>query len=270
MPSPRHRGASVRIITLTTDFGRADPWVGIMKGVILGISPAARLVDLSHEVAPQDVAGGQLVLEAAVPFFPPGSVHLAVVDPGVGSARRPLLVAAGGHFFVGPDNGLFTFAFDIPGWSAVALEREDLRLPGVSATFHGRDVFAPAAAHLARGEPADRFGRAITDPVRWSLPVAQGEGDAIVGEVIAVDRFGNLITSITAADLDRLGGSGPASLEVGGTRVGRVATSYADGPEGAPAAIVGSSRRLEVFVREGNASAILAAGRGTTVRAWRA
>ena len=240
-----------------------------MKGVILGICPAARLVDLTHAIPAHDVAAGQLALEAAVPFFPAGTVHLAVVDPGVGGARRPLLLSALGQHFVGPDNGLFTFALrERGGWSAVALEAAELRLPSVSRTFHGRDVFAPAAAHVARGVEPFRFGPAVLDPVRAPLPTAWVEGDALVGEVVASDHFGNLVTSIVSADLDRLPGPGQLEVMVGGTDVGAPMEFYGAGDPGRLAAIVGSSGRLELFVREGSAAAP-GLGRGTRVRVVR-
>jgi S-adenosylmethionine hydrolase len=254
---------SGRIITLTTDFGVRDPFVGIMKGVILGICGEARLVDLTHEIDPQDITGAQLALESALDYFPPGTIHLAVVDPGVGSARRALALEAGGHTFVGPDNGLFTFALAAPGWTAVSLEAPRYRLEPVSRTFHGRDVFAPAAAHLAGGTPLAELGPAMADPVRRPLPTARREGATVVGEVIAADRFGNLVTSITA---DLLQGAGRISVEVGGCALGAPRTAYAEGEAGAPAAIVASQGRLEIFVNGGDARALLRAGRGTPVR----
>ncbi|MBI2525038.1 MAG: SAM-dependent chlorinase/fluorinase [Candidatus Rokubacteria bacterium] len=255
------------IVTLTTDFGLRDPFVGVMKGVILTICPEARLVDLTHEIAPHDVLGAQLALEASAPFFPAGTVHLAVVDPGVGSARRALGVQAGTQCFVGPDNGLLSFALRAPGWTAVALTEEAYRLMPVSRTFHGRDVFAPAAAHLARGTSLDRLGPAVLDPARLEIPTARLEGSALVGEVIAEDRFGNLITSLTAEGLAGLAGSGTVEIEVGAWRIGPLRSSYAEGEPGMPAPIVGSRGRLEVFVREGSALEVLQARRGTPVRA---
>lgn len=253
------------IITLTTDFGTRDPFVGAMKGVILQIAPDARLVDLTHEIAPHDVLEGALALEAAAGFFPPGTVHLAVVDPGVGSSRRPLAVAAQGQFFVGPDNGLFTFALAGQGWSAVCLEVAAYRLPRVSRTFHGRDVFAPAAAHLALGTPLPNFGRAVTDPVLIPWPRARWEGEALVGEVVHADRFGNLVTSVRAADLEGLGPPESLVVEVEGKEVGCVVGCYADLPLGGAGALVGSSDRLEISVREGSAVAKTGAARGSRV-----
>src|SRR5262245_3490744 len=186
------------IITLTTDFGLRDPFVGIMKGIICGICSHATLVDLTHEVAPFDVLEGAVALESAWRFFPAGSVHLAVVDPGVGGTRRALALQAGGHYFVGPDNGLFSFAMVSDGWSAVAVEAAAYRRSEVSRTFHGRDIFAPAAAHLATGVPLPQLGPRVTDPVRLPFPACRREGDEIIGEVIGSDRFGNLLTSVTA------------------------------------------------------------------------
>lgn len=257
-------GAARRpLVTLTSDFGLRDPFVGIMKGVILGICPRARLIDLTHEIEAHDVLAAQLALECAVAFFAPGTVHLAVVDPGVGSNRRPLAIEAAGHRFVGPDNGLFTFALAGAGSSAVRLEEPAYRLPRVSLTFHGRDIFAPAAAYLALGVPMDRLGPRVTDPVLASIPRARREGDGLVGEVLTWDRFGNAITSVTAADLDGMGES-PA-VELAGRRLGPPVSAYAEGPEGLPAAILGSTGRLEIFVREGNARRSLGLGRGAPV-----
>ncbi len=160
------------IITLTTDFGLSDGYVGAMKGVILGIAPAAHLVDLSHEIAPQDVRQAAHVLADAVPYFPAGTVHLAVVDPGVGSARRPLLITTPRAAFVGPDNGLFTFILGTAKTQAWALDQPGYWLPEISRTFHGRDIFAPVAAHLACGVPPEMLGSPITDAAPLAAPLA--------------------------------------------------------------------------------------------------
>ena len=258
------------LITLTTDFGLRDPFVGIMKGVILSICPTARPVDLTHDLEPQDILGGSLALEAAVPFFPDGTVHLAVVDPGVGSARRAIAIRAGGHYFVGPDNGLFTFALDRAGWTAVALTAPEYRLPEISRTFHGRDVFAPGAAYLAAGVPLQRLGPVIADPVRLPVPGCRLEGRVLTGEVLDADRFGNLITSIAGARLSEVPGRGAPTVEVAGRRVSGLVTSYAEGGRGEPAVLIGSTGRLEVFVRSGSARLLLGAGRGAPVRVSRA
>jgi hypothetical protein len=258
------------LITLTTDFGLRDPFVGIMKGVILSICPSARLVDLTHDLEPQDILAGCLALEAALPFFPDGTVHLAVVDPGVGSARRAIALRAGARYLVGPDNGLLTFAVERPGWTAVSLTAPEYRRPEVSQTFHGRDVFAPAAAYLAAGVPLERLGPTIDDPVRLAVPGCQLEGDTLVGQVLAVDRFGNLTTSIPAARLVEIRGRGAPTVQVGGRPVGGLVGSYAEGDEDRAAVIVGSTGRLEIFVRSGSARVLLGADRGAPVRVGRA
>jgi S-adenosylmethionine hydrolase len=261
----------VPIITLTTDFGLHDPFVGIMKGVILSICPSARLVDLTHDVEPQNILGGSLALEAGWPYFPEGTVHLAVVDPGVGSARRALAVRTRGHYLVGPDNGLLTPALMDAGWRAVALTAPEYRLAEVSRTFHGRDVFAPAAAYLAAGVPLERLGPAVTDPVRRPIPRSRLEAGALIGEVLAVDRFGNLLTSIEAAQLVGLASDQPAAVpvivEIADQAVAGPVEAYADGADGRPTAIVGSTGRVEIFVRGGRADQVLGAGRGAPVRA---
>jgi S-adenosyl-L-methionine hydrolase (adenosine-forming) len=258
------------LITLTTDFGLRDPFVGIMKGVLLSICPSARLVDLTHEVPPQDILAGGWALEAAMPFFPPGTVHLAVVDPGVGSARRALAIRAGGHYFVGPDNGLFTFALDRTGWTAVSVIAPEYRLAEVSQTFHGRDVLAPAAAYLAGGVPLERLGPMVSDPKRLRRPGCRLEGGELLGEVLDADRFGNLITSIPAARLAEIPGSGGLGLEVAGRRLRGPVAAYAEGGDGEPAVIVGSTGRLEIFVRGGSARDRLGVDRGAIVRVTRA
>jgi S-adenosylmethionine hydrolase len=255
------------IVTLTTDFGLRDPFVGIMKGVILGICPEAELVDLTHDIRPHDVLEGQLALEAAHRFFAPGTTHLAVVDPGVGTGRRGLAVMAGKHRYVGPDNGLFTFVFEMGDWSAVSLETGRYRLPGLSHTFHGRDIFAPAAAHLAAGVPVERLGPRVTDPCRSPIPRARRAGQALDGEVIGIDRFGNLLTSVTVEDLKDVGP--PVRIEIGGHTIEGLVTAYAEGPPGQPAAILGSQDRLEIFVTRSSAATTLGVGSGAPVRVSR-
>ena len=236
-----------------------------MKGVILSICPSARLVDLTHDLPPQDILGGALALESAAPFFPAGSVHLAVVDPGVGTDRRALAIRADGRYLVGPDNGLLTLALGSAAWTAVSLTAPGYRLPAVGRTFHGRDIFAPAAAYLAAGVPLERLGPPVSDPVRLTLPGCHLDGGWLMGEVLDADRFGNLITSIPAARLEALPGRGAAVLEVSGRKLG-VVGSYADGEEGIPAVIVGSTGRLEVFVKAGSARDVLGVQRGAVVR----
>lgn len=236
-----------------------------MKGVIFGICRDVELVDLTHEIAPHDVLEASLALESAWRFFPSGSIHLAVVDPGVGTERRAVALMAGGHYFVGPDNGLFTFALT-DEWRAVSVEAPAYRLPDVSRTFHGRDVFAPAAAHLACGVPMSRLGPPVGDPIRIVLPSCRRAGDQIVGEVIGSDRFGNLLTSVTTESVGRLGASDAVRVELAGRDLGPPAASYEAAPPGIPRAIMGSGGRLEVFVRNASARALLGVGPGAEVK----
>jgi hypothetical protein len=254
------------IITLTTDFGTRDAYVAEMKGVMLQIAASTghplSLIDLTHEVAAHDVTEGALALAAAAPFFPRGSIHLAVVDPGVGTARRGLVVRTDRAFLVGPDNGLFTPFLEGAGWEAWELRAEQYRLPTVSRTFHGRDIFAPAAAHLAGGVAPERFGPPVRDPVQLSWPTVRAVAGAVAGTVLHVDRFGNLVTSIRAETLAELGRS--ARIRLGGRPLPLVGT-YGDLEEGQAGALVGSSGRLEIAVREGSAAARFKARRGTPV-----
>ena len=252
------------IITLTTDFGLKDSYVAEMKAVILSITREVHLVDVTHEVEPQQIVEAALAVDAAAAFFPPGTIHVAVVDPGVGTARRGIVVVAGGQLFVGPDNGLFTPVVTRGAWTAFELAAQEHRLPDVSRTFHGRDVFAPAAAHLALGVAPARFGPPVADPVCLPWTEARAVADGCAGTVIHVDRFGNLVTSISAAQVAEVTGDGEAAVKVAGHLLPLVGT-YADLPPGGMGALVGSRNRLEVVVREGSAAARLRAHRGTPV-----
>ena len=255
------------IITLTTDFGTRDAYVAEMKGVMLEVAASAghtvHLIDVTHEVAAHDVTEGALALDGAVPYFPRGSVHLAVVDPGVGTDRRGLVVRTDRALFVGPDNGLFTpFLEQSTPWEAWELQAEEYRLRSVSRTFHGRDIFAPAAAHLAAGVAPERFGRAVRDPVRLPWPTVRAVAGAVAGAVLHVDRFGNLVTSIRREALDDVGQG--ARIRLAGRPLPFVST-YGELEEGQAGALVGSSGRLEIAVREGSAAARFKARRGTPV-----
>lgn len=251
------------LITLTTDFGAGSGYPAQVKGVLLAAHPDARLVDVSHDVPRHDVLAGALLLEACAPWFPRGAVHLAVVDPGVGTARRALCaVDADGRRFVAPDNGLLT-PFLGPGTRAFALtpgEDRPLAHPR-SATFHGRDLFAPAAALLAGGTAPERLGPPVDDPVRLSWPAATRRGDRLRGETLAADPFGNLVTSIRESDL---GGAAVAGAEVDG-RPTRWVHTFGEGAPGELLALVGSGGRIEIAVREGSAAAALGRTRGVPV-----
>lgn len=254
------------IITLLSDFGLRDAFVGIMKGVALGVCPSARLVDLTHAVPPQAVSLGALLLRSAVPYFPAGTVHLAVVDPGVGSARDAVVVTTARGFLVGPDNGLLAPAAALLRAQAIHRLTPTAYVPRpVSATFHGRDVFAPAAAHLAAGISPEALG----EPVASLAPLALAEAtvDAtggVRGEVVYVDHFGNLVTNIPAPALRAFRDSA-VSVRIGGMSVAPLHRTYADVAPGALLALIDSWDVLEIAVRDGSAAQILRAGIGAPV-----
>jgi len=250
------------VVTLTTDFGLRDSFVGAMKGVLLSRCPSLQIVDLCHEVPPQDVLAGALRLAAAAPFYPPGTVHVAVVDPGVGSTRRPIAIQAAGQVFVGPDNGVLSLAAHraAAGWQAVVLDSPELWLPEVSHTFHGRDVFAPTAAYLACGGALAEVGNDIDDVVEIALPRVQREGDGLRGAVIDVDHFGNLITNIQRVDLgDRV----VQTVSLGGATIEKLSSFY--DPAEPLVAVISSEGRLEVAVPGGNAALELGLAVGAVV-----
>lgn len=255
------------VITLTTDFGTRDPYVAEMKAAILRLSRAVHLVDVTHEIAPYDVVEGALAVEAIAAVCAPGTIHVAVVDPGVGTARRGLAVAASGQVFIGPDNGIFTSVLALPGWDAFELRAPEYRMPAVSATFHGRDVFGPAAAHVALGVEPSRFGPAVRDPVRLAWAAPREVAGGVQGEVVHVDRFGNLVTSLDAGVVERLAARAGdrVRVRIAGRTLPLVRT-YGDLVAGGAGALVGSRHRLEVVVREGSAAARLGVRRGAVVR----
>ena len=254
------------LVTLTTDFGTRDSYVAAMKGALLSAAPDLTLVDLSHDVDAHDVLAGAFLLRHAAFEFPAGAVHLAVVDPGVGSRRHPLVVDAGGYRWVGPDNGLFSFALTVDsGARAFRIAHEDLCRPSVSPTFHGRDLFAPTAARLATGFPVEDVGPLVAEPVRLSQVRATSRDAGLEGTVLHVDHFGNLISCITADEVTALGD--PAHLRVcaGDTWLHGIVSTYADVPVGVLAALIGSGGLLEIGRRDGNAAEALTLGRGDTL-----
>jgi S-adenosylmethionine hydrolase len=248
------------IITFLSDFGTADYFAGAMKGAALSVDPSATVVDITHEIPPHDITGGAFTLAAAYPTFPAGSVHVAVVDPGVGSDRRPIAVAADGHFFVGPDNGLFSLIFDRdPACRVFHLANRGYFREPVSFTFHGRDIFAPVGGALSRGEAIETFGPEITDWVvlPMSRPLVMVDG-VVVGAILHTDRFGNCVTNIRREHVEAAGATEGFTLEVGLIRVNRTLTAYSDTlytPE--PFAIWGSAGFVEVSVRQGSAADLL-------------
>jgi S-adenosylmethionine hydrolase len=253
------------LIALLTDFGLRDHYVGTMKGVVLGICPEATLVDISHEVAPQDVREGALELAAAFRYFPIGTTFLVVVDPGVGSTRRGIAADVGDYRFVAPDNGVLSVAFDqAPPRLAVELTNRTYARPTISKTFEGRDRFAPAAAWLANGMPLASFGPEATSLVRLDVPRPRAIDGGLDGEVLRVDRFGNLMTNIDDATLARMPGT--LTVRVGSHVIPRLVSTYADVQIGELCALVGSSDRLEIAVHGGSAADMLGVGRGAVVQ----
>jgi S-adenosylmethionine hydrolase len=283
------------LITITTDFGIVDGYVGTIKGIILGIAPNARIVDISHEIAPQDIRQAAYVLYATYPFFPPQTVHLVVVDPGVGSARRPVALRTQAGSFVGPDNGVFSYVMARERVEAIVeLADPHYHLSGVhSHTFHGRDIFAPVAAYLASGTPISALGPSVPDPITFPPPRLEIADELVAGEVWHVDRFGNIVTSIGTLAWGEQGGlvfapafrstgngeqeaggeggeplyfrAGKATVRGAGWEVVAVCRSYAEVERGRVVALVGSSGHLEIAVREGNAAERLGVGPGDEV-----
>lgn len=254
------------IVALVTDFGTRDAYVGVMKGVILDLCADATIVDLSHDVPAHDIRHGARLLATCAPYYPAGTIFVAVVDPGVGSARRAIAVDTGRHRFVGPDNGLLSGVLDAGAHATIVeLTTPDYQRPTVSRTFEGRDRFAPAAAHLARGVALTALGRRVDDLVRLDWPTPAIAPDAIVGVVEDVDHFGNLVTDITRTVLEAWRGDDAIAITVAERPVPRLVATYAEGPAGDACALVGSTDRLEIAVHGGRADTHFAAGAGTPV-----
>jgi len=258
---------SVPIITLLTDFGLDDGTVGVMKGVLLSLAPQARLVDLSHAIGPQDVRAAAFVLGRTAPYFPEGTIHLVVVDPGVGTVRRPMAARLGPHFFVGPDNGAATRLMERAerlgqATSFFQLDRPERWLPKVSDVFHGRDLFAPVAAHLANGVALQDLGTIFGDPVRLPLTVPTPIAGGLRGEVEYVDRFGNLRTNIRREDIaDRRA----TAVRLGGVEIDSLVRTFGERPAGELITFWGSGDELCVAVVNGSAAARLGIAVGAPV-----
>jgi len=256
------------VITFLSDFGLDDWFVGVVHGVMLEVCPTTKIVDVTHAIPPGDVARASFVLEAAAPDFPAGTIHAAVVDPGVGTQRRGLAVRAHGQLFVGPDNGVLEWAFQDPAAEIRSLTDARYFREPVSRTFHGRDVFGPVAAHLARGVELATLGPPVTDPVRAPRRPATAVPGLVLGQVMLVDRFGNALTNVTAELLARgFPGADESQLEIElcGRRIRGLSRSYGDSPVGQLVALIGSSGRLEVAQVGGHAASRLGAGLGDPV-----
>lgn len=253
------------IITLTTDFGLQDAYVGIMKGVILGISPQVQLVDLSHQIPPQDVVAGAFVLHNAYRFFPARTVHVVVVDPGVGSSRRPIVVDTSHGQFVGPDNGIFSLIYEKEFVNQIVeIQNPQLIMPKVSKTFHGRDIFAPVAAHLWQETPLDTFGPSVSDPVALDFWKIKTSETMIQGQIAYIDQFGNGIITLSREQIEEKGKE--FRIEVAGRVFKQVYQIYEDAKKGEALLLYGSHDKLEISVNGGNAEKILGIRKGDEVR----
>ena len=254
-----------KIITLTTDFGQQDYYVSAMKATILGIVPDVRLIDISHDIPSQDIMAGSWVLKNSAMLFPPGTVHVVVVDPGVGTSRNPVALNIEDQFFVGPDNGIFSLLTEEKEFKAVHLNNKKFWREQTSNTFHGRDIFAPVGAHLSRGVDLSELGDPIDDLVtyRWAVPIADKDG--IQGWVIHIDKFGNLITNLSASLIDDIIKDKNIKLYVGNTILDEIVTTFGSVPEGEPAAFIGSSGMLEVGINKGNAEQMLGVQKGAQI-----
>ena len=259
------------VIALLSDFGSRDHYVGTMKAVMLGICPDATLVDITHEIAPHDVLDGALELAAAYKFFPAGTIFLAVVDPGVGSSRRGIAADTGDYRFVCPDNGLLSaVAREAPPKKVVELTERRYARPTVSRTFEGRDRFAPAAAWLAKGILLPALGRNAPALQRLEIPQPAMTDEEIAGEVLRVDRFGNLVTNVDRRTFEKFARDSGVHVNAGGATVGRLVATYADIQDGEVCGLFGSTDHLELAANAGSAAERLALGRGAAIRITRA
>ena len=254
-----------QIITLTSDFGTQDHYVSAMKAVMLGIAPDSRFIDVSHDIPPQDIMAGAWVIRNSAFLFPPETVHLVVVDPGVGTDRLPIVLKVEDQYFVGPDNGIFSLLYTQFECEAYKLNKTKYWRDVRSRTFHGRDIFAPVAAHLAAGVPIEKLGDPIKDLVsyHWAVPI--GDKDGVQGWVIHIDRFGNLITNISEELLEETAGRRKVRVYVGNTIIDHMVNTFGDVEPGEPAAFIGSSGMLEVGINKGNAAQMLGVDKGAQI-----
>lgn len=255
------------IVTLTTDFGLKDGNVGVMKGVILGIAPEAQIVDISHYISPQNVPEAALILLRSTPYFPGGTVHVIVVDPGVGTERRPIAARIGEQFFVAPDNGVLTMLLERAEErqepvEIVHLDKPQFWLPEISHVFHGRDIFAPAGGHLAAGVALHELGTTIEDAIRLDLPKPERTSQGWRGQVIHIDHFGNISTNIR---YEHLGEAPDATIRIAGTEIDGMVHTFGERPEGELVALYGSTGNLIVSVVNGSAAARLGAQVGDPI-----
>lgn len=254
------------IITMLTDFGTKDHYVSAMKGVILSINPKCLLIDISHEVRKQDVREGAFILGNAFSYFPKGTIHLAVIDPGVGSERKPILIRTENYFFIGPDNGLFTIAaMKDRVRKVIQLINKRYFLSNISSTFHGRDIFAPVAGYLSLGIKPDVFGKEIDKWVKLDFSEPNIKGDKLLGEIIHIDSFGNLISNIDHERFLKFINAHSFSIKVKNRKVSHIKHGYWEGRDKELIALFGSGGYLEIAVKDGNAKSILNAKKGDSI-----
>lgn len=249
-------------ITLTTDFGLQDHYVSVLKAVMLDIAPDSRFIDISHQIPPQDIMAGAWVVRNAAMLFPPNSVHLVVVDPGVGTDRKPVALKIKDQYFVGPDNGIFSLIGDEYDYEAITLNQTKYWRNNPAPIFHGRDIFAPVSAHLANGVPFEKMGEPLKELVtyRWAVPISDKDG--IQGWIVHIDRYGNLISNISETLIKEFGGPSKLKVYVGNTILDELVTTFASVPDGEPAAYIGSSGMLEIAINKGNARQMLGVEKG--------
>ena len=253
------------IVTLTTDFGLQDYYVSAMKAVMLDIAPDVRFVDISHEVPDQDIMAGSWVLQNSAPLFPPNSVHLVVIDPGVGTDRNPIALKVDDQYYVGPDNGIFSLLTEDKDFEAVRLTNSDYWRDKPSNTFHGRDIFAPVAAHLSNGVDISELGEPLNElkTYRWASPIADKDG--LQGWIIHIDKFGNLITNLPQTLIDDVIGERPVKIYVGNMILDQLVPTFGSVPEGEPAAYIGSSGMLEIGINKGDAAEMMSVKKGAQI-----
>lgn len=260
-------------IAVITDFGHKDPFAGIVAGVILGLNPAARIVDVCHEIRPGDIRSAAFALHMAYDYFPPETIFLVVVDPGVGTGRKAVAVRAGGRTVICPDNGIVSFLLaDHTADVVVEVTEERFFLPNVSSTFHGRDIFAPVAAHVSLGTELTELGPPMSEPFTFPMPETRRIGDSLQGEIVYIDRFGNLITTIDRAVYEEWRGETPHSdvrVNFGSLEIDGISGTYADSPHGHPAAVFAGTETLEIAINGENAAESLNADIGMHVRLYK-
>lgn len=255
------------IITLTTDFGLQDGNVGVMKGVIANITPQTQIIDISHFIPPQDVFSGALILSRSVPYFPDHTIHIGVVDPGVGTQRRPIAARLGKHFFIGPDNGLCTLIYQAAQKQGAPiyffhLDKPQYWLSNISHVFHGRDIFSPVAAHLAGGAPLEALGTRIYDPIQLQVPEPRRTKDGWAGEIIHIDHFGNIATNILHEHIDK---KAVISVNICGHTIFGLNNTFGERPPGELIALFGSTGNLIISIVNGDAAQHINAHRGDPV-----